>query len=161
MHDLHAISGAAKMFADFFRNHDGAVLSAGATEGDGQITLAFVDVVRQQVNQQIGDAGDEFPGLRKRANVLGEARMTSGERPEFGDEMRVGQEADIEHQVGVFGNALTKSETHARDQNALFRGLLFETLGDVSAEFVNVELGSVDDEIGDSANGAQMAAFSL
>ena len=38
-------------------------------------------------------------------------------------------------------------------------GLFLKTLGDVSAEFVHVELRSVDDEIGYRSNGAQVTAF--
>ncbi len=60
MHDLHAVSGSPQVAADFFGHHDGAVLSAGAAEGNRQVAFAFADVVRQQVNQQFGDAGEKF-----------------------------------------------------------------------------------------------------
>ena len=63
--NFHAISGAPKVFAHFLGDHDGAVLSAGSTECDRQIALAFMNVVRQQVNEQVGDARDELPGLRE------------------------------------------------------------------------------------------------
>ena len=150
-----------KMLADFLGDHDGTVLAAGAAECDGQIALAFVNVMRQQVDEQIGDARDEFARLRERTNVFGQARIAPGQRPELGNEMRIGQKAHIEDQVGVLGNALPESETHAGHQNAFFRGLLLKTLGDVSAKFVNIELGSIDDEIGDRPNRAQVAAFRL
>src|SRR5579864_2544715 len=101
------------MFADFFGNHDGTVLSTGATEGDSQIALAFVDVVRQQINEKIGNARDEFPGLRERANVLGEAGIGPRKRPEFGHKVWVRQEAHVKNQVGVLGDTLTESETYA------------------------------------------------
>ena len=97
--------------------------------------------------------------LRERTNVLGDARIASCQRPKLGDEMRIGQEAYIEDQIGVLRNSLTESEAHAGNQNAFFRGLFLKTLGDVSAKFVHVELRSVDDEIGDRANGAQVTAF--
>ena len=64
--------------------------------------------------------------LRKRANVFGDPRIASGERPELGHEVRVGQEAHVEDQVGVLGNALTESEADAGHQNAFFRRLLLE-----------------------------------
>ena len=57
---LHAVSGACQPLADFVRDQDTAMMSAGAAEGDGQVRLALADIVRQQVNQQIGDALDEF-----------------------------------------------------------------------------------------------------
>ena len=39
------------------------------------------------------------------------------------------------------------------------RGLFLKSLGDVGAKLVNVELGSVDDEIGDGADRCEVAAF--
>jgi len=54
MHDFYTISSAAEVFADFFGDHDGTVLSAGTAEGDRQVTLALVNVVRQQ-EEQIGN----------------------------------------------------------------------------------------------------------
>ena len=112
MNDLYAISGVAKVLADFFGDHDGAMLSAGAAEGDRQVALPFVNVVRQQVDEQVGDARDELASLREGANVLGDARVASCKRTELGDEVRVGQKSDIEDEVGVLGNALTESEAH-------------------------------------------------
>ena len=105
--------------------------------------------------------GDELAGLGKRADVLGDARIASGQRTELGDEMRVGQEAHVEDKVGVLGNALTESEADAGDEDILFRGLFLKTLGDVRAQFVHVEFRRVDDEIGDCADGAQVTAFGL
>ena len=49
MCDLHAIACIGQVLADLVRNHDRAMVAAGAPEGDGQITLTFADVVRQQV----------------------------------------------------------------------------------------------------------------
>ena len=71
----------------------------------------------------------------------------------------IGQEAHVGNHVSVLGKTLPESEAHAGDQEAFFRGLLLETFGDVSAKLVHVELRSVDDEIGDCPNGAQVAAF--
>jgi hypothetical protein len=42
VHDFHAVSSVAKVFADFLGDHDGTVLAAGASERDGQIALAFM-----------------------------------------------------------------------------------------------------------------------
>ncbi len=42
---------AAKVLAYFLGDHDRAVLPAGAAKSNRQIALAFVNVVRQQVDQ--------------------------------------------------------------------------------------------------------------
>ena len=115
------------------------MLPPGAAEADGQITLALVDVMGQQVNQQFGDALDELLRLRERPNVFGNARVTSGKWAEFGHEVWIGQEADVEDEVGVFGNSVTEAETDAGNEYAFLRSFLVETFRNVGAELVNVE----------------------
>src|SRR6202049_2115097 len=117
VHDLDPVSRLPEVLAYLFRDHYRAMLTTRAAEADRQIALAFVDVVGQQVNQQFGDALDEFLGLRKRANVFGHARMPSGERAELGHKMRIGEEADVEDQICVLGDTVAKAEAYARNQN--------------------------------------------
>src|SRR5690242_20157257 len=85
--------------------------------------------------------------------------MTSGERAKLRHEMRIGQEAYIEHQVGVVGNAMLKTEADAGGQNVSALLLFVKQLDDVAAQFVNVELRRIDDQVGQAPNVAQMAAF--
>src|SRR5579864_9561907 len=153
------VSGASQELADVFGNHDGAVLSSSAAKSNRQITLAFVDVVGDQIDEQVGDARDEFTSLGKRPNVASDARIPAGERPELGNEVRVGEEANVEDQVGIFGNSFAETEADTGNEKTLFRRLLLKTLRDVSAQFVNVELRSVDHEIGQAADTAEMAAL--
>src|SRR5450432_3816877 len=56
VHHLHPVPGLVQASAHFLRDHDGAVAPAGAAKGNGQVALAFVNVVRQQIDQQFGDA---------------------------------------------------------------------------------------------------------
>jgi rubrerythrin len=160
VHNLDAVSRLPEVLAYLFRDHDRAMLSTRAAEANRQIALAFVDVVGQQVNQQFGDTLYEFFGLRKGANVFGHARMPSGERTELGHKMWIGQEADVEDQICVLGDTVAKAEAYARHQNTFLCGFLPETLSDVCAEFVNIKFGSVDHEVGQGADVAQMTAFS-
>src|SRR4029077_11311866 len=51
MHNLPPVSGFAQALAYFLGNHHRTVLAAGAAKTDGEIALAFVDVVGQQVDQ--------------------------------------------------------------------------------------------------------------
>src|ERR1700674_88653 len=121
MLNLHSVSRLVQALADFFRNHYGTVLSTGAAAADGEIALAFVNIVRQQIDQQIGNAPDEFLRLRNRPDVFGYARIAAGERPELRHEVRVGQKAYIEDQVGLFRHTVAKAETHAGNQNTFLR----------------------------------------
>src|ERR1700734_2244773 len=133
MGDFHAVSGLVQALADFLGDHHGAVLAAGAAKADGEIAFAFMDIVRQQVNKKIGNAADEFFGLGKRADVFGHARIAACEWTEFGNEVRVGKKANVKNQVGFFRHTVTKTEAHARNQNAFSGSMLAEALGNVGA----------------------------
>src|SRR5579864_6765349 len=135
------------------------MLAAGAAESDCEVAFPLVDVVRKQVNQQIRDAGNELLRLGKRANVLGDAGMASGERPKLRHEVRIRQEANIKDEVGVLGNALPETEADAGDQNALLRRLLMKAFVNMRAEFVHVEFRSVDDKIREPANCSEVTTF--
>src|SRR5713101_2111914 len=159
MYDFHSIAGLLQAFGNIFRNHHGAVLAAGTAEGDGQITLALVNVMGQKIDQKIRNALDEFACLREGADVFCDFGIASGEGAEFGNEMGVGQEADIENQVGIVGHSVPEPKTDAGDQNIPAFFFFLEQLVDVRAQFVNVEFRGVNHQIGKSANSTQAAAL--
>lgn len=138
--------------------HDGAVFPAGAAEGDGQIAFAFADVMRDQIHEEAFDAAEKFAGLGERADVLFDFGVFSSEAAQAGDEMGIGEEADVEDQVGVRGDAVLVTKTDDGDEHGTFVGI-FEPLGDESAEFVDVELGGVDDHVGELADGLHEGAL--
>ncbi len=117
MYNLHSVARFLQPLGNIFRDHHRAVLAAGAAEGDGQVALAFVNVMRQKIDQQLRNPLDEFAGLREGADVFCDFGIASGERAEFRDEMRVGQEADVEHQVGILGHTVPESKADAGNQN--------------------------------------------
>ena len=161
MNNLDAVSGAAKMLADIFSDHDGTVLTSCATEGDGQVALAFVNVMGQQVDQQIGDAGNKLLRLREGADIFRDTRVASGERAEFRNKVWIGQKANIEDQIGIFRNTVAESEAYAGHEDALLGRLLLKSLVDMGAQFVNVEFGRIDDKISHTADHAEMTALRL
>src|ERR1700722_7356374 len=107
--DFYAIFRAAKQLADILGDHHGAVLAPGAAKGDGQIAFAFMNVVRQQINEQVGDARNELAALRERPDIFSHARIASGERTKFGNEMRIGQKGTVEILIGTFSRAFARS----------------------------------------------------
>src|ERR1035438_6379374 len=62
---LGVVPGLGQIARDLVRHHHRAVVAAGAAKGDGQVTLAFADIVRQQVNQQVRNAAGELHRLRE------------------------------------------------------------------------------------------------
>src|SRR5256885_4624330 len=130
MHHFDPVVGASKALADIFRNHHRAVLASGTAECNRQVAFALVNVMGDQVDQQIGDASNEFASLRERTDVFRDALITPGKRPELRNEVGIGEKPDIENQIGIFRNALTEAEADAGNQQPLLRGLLLETLRD-------------------------------
>src|SRR6266498_2748882 len=86
-------------------------MPTGASEGYGQIALAFRDVVRQQINQQVGDALDELDSLRKRADVAGYGGMAPGVALELWNIVGIRKKADIEDQVAIRRHTVPVAET--------------------------------------------------
>src|SRR3954470_23377744 len=59
------VSGVGECLLHLLRDQDGPMLAAGAAEADRQIALPFANVMRKQIDEQIGNALDEFARLRK------------------------------------------------------------------------------------------------
>src|SRR5215467_13608585 len=91
--NFHTVSSSAKLLTNLLRNHHGAVLAARTTKSDRQVAFAFMNVVRKQIHQKIGDAGDKLLSLRERAYVFRDARVASGQRAELGDKMWIRKKA--------------------------------------------------------------------
>jgi hypothetical protein len=51
MDDLDPVACSSQALADFFADHYGTMLAAGAAERDGQIAFSFADVMWQQIHQ--------------------------------------------------------------------------------------------------------------
>ena len=134
-------------------------MAAGAAEGDGQIALAFADVVRQQIDQQLRDAVDEFDGLRKRPDVARHAGVAAGQLLELRNVVRVGQKADVEDQVAIGGHAVTVAEAGHVDHDLRFFALAHELLADEIAQLVNRELRGIDGQVRQLADGREHLAL--
>src|SRR5579864_7541158 len=117
------------------------MLSPGASESDGQVALAFANIVRHQVHQQVRDAIDEFLGLWKLPDICRDFGVPSRQRAELRYEMWIGQKADVEDQVGVVGHAILEAKTDARNQNALAAGSFLKLVEDVCAQLVDIKFG--------------------
>src|SRR5215467_3277345 len=136
MYDLHFVSCLAQPVADVLRDHHRTMLTSRTPERDRQVALSFMDVVRQQIDQQLRNARDEFLRLRKRSYIARHLGIASRKRPELRDKMRIGKKANVKYQVGVFGHSMLESETYARHQDVLVGLLLVEPRRDVGAQLM-------------------------
>ena len=73
--------------------------------------------------------------------------------------MGIGQEAHIEDHVRVERHAIFETEAEAGDEEALGFLLVPETREDVSTQLVHVEVGGVDERVGDVADGVKQLAL--
>ncbi len=143
-----------------FRDEDGAMLAAGAAEGYGEIALALVDVVREQELEHVRCFVEELLCLGELTNILRDLGVAAGELAELGDEVRVGEEAHVEDEVRVCRDAVLEAEAGGGDGEAPGASFALELRVDVGAEFMNIEAGGVQDDVGDVADGVEALAFS-
>src|SRR6202171_2824615 len=112
MHNFGRVTSPVQRLAHRFRQHYRAMASPRAAERDCQITLPLTNIVRDQISQQSLDAPQELPGLRKRADITGHARIAPGKFAQLGNEMRIRQKAHVEDEVGVGWYTILVTEAH-------------------------------------------------
>ena len=148
MHDLGGVPSPLQRLMYGLRHHHRTMVSTRAAKRDRQIALPLAYIMRNQIRQQSVDAPQEFPGLRKRADVARDARVFPGMLAQLGNEMRIRQKAHIKYEVSVSGNPVAVAETHEGHHHRP-AVVFLKTLHDELTQFVNVELAGVDDHIGE------------
>src|SRR3989440_8521094 len=91
-------------------DHDRAVVAPRAPHGNGQVVAALLDVAGQQEPEQVPHPGEELPGRLLPEHVAAYPAVQAGEGPELLHPVGVREEADIEDQVGVEGDAVLVAE---------------------------------------------------
>src|SRR5581483_5297832 len=128
-------------------------------EADCQVTLALPDVVRQQIDQQLRDPLDEFAGLGEGADISRDARMASCKFLESRNVVGVRKKANVENQIAIRGEAVPVAEAGDVNEDLRFLALALELLLDETAQVVHVEFRSVNDQIGEGADGREHFAL--
>src|SRR3954471_8227907 len=148
MHDLDEdVVARGVPLAEVLGDRDRAVPAAGAADRDREVRLAFGDVLRQQEVEQRDDALVELGEAPVALDVGDDARVVAGQRPERRLVVRVGEEAHVEHEVGVAGGAVLEAEALERDRQARRRRAREELVGDLAAQHVRLQAGRVDDDV--------------
>ena len=86
--------------------------------------------------------------------------MSSGEGAELRHEVRIGKKADIEQQICVLRHSMFEAEAHAGNHDVFVGLLLLKAFCDVRTQFVDIEPGSINDEVGDGSDRTQVASLS-
>src|SRR6266498_569027 len=125
-------------------NHDRAVPPSGAADGNGQIGLPFLDVVRNQIPQVFLEAIHEAACGRVAFHEFHHGAVATRPPAQPRHEMRVRQAADVEHQIGVERNTMLETEAEKRDDEPGARTVAGETHEEL-AQLVDRHVGGIDD----------------
>ena len=123
------------------------MVAAGTADRDRQARLALRDVRRDDEGQELVEECQEAPrhGLVEHipANGLRKARKLA----QFRDVVRVLHEADVEHEVGLQGDAVLETEADELDCERLRLGSIPEVREDPLAKLTQRQVGRVEDHI--------------
>src|SRR5262249_21385931 len=100
-----------------------AMAAPGAAQGYGEVRLALALVEGEKETQEVLDLSEERPALLEGHHELLHGRVAAIQALEAVDEVRVGQEAHVEDEVGVVGGAVLEAEGHQRHGEGI-RGAL-------------------------------------
>src|SRR6266403_2953762 len=103
-------------------------MAARAAECDGEIALPFPNIVRQKIDQQVGNPLDELSCLRERADITRDLRIAAGQLLESRDVVGIGKEPDVEHQVAIGGYTVPVAKAGDVDHDLRFLALAAELL---------------------------------
>ena len=99
-----------------FGEHHRAVPAARAADGDRQVALPSAHVLRHEEPQQVRAASRNWPVDGVLSHERHDAPVLAGLRLQRGHEVRVRQEAHVEHEVGVERHAVLEAEAQERDE---------------------------------------------
>src|SRR6185436_13418599 len=155
----HSVALARDGLAQGVGHHDRAVPPARAAHGDGEVALALPDVARDHVGEQAAQLAQEGEGVGLPLHVAHHRRVVPGQGLELGHEVRVGQEAHVEDQVGLRGHAELVGEGEHGDDQRRGPAAQVVVLLDVVAQLVDGEVRGVEDVVGHLADGLQGLAL--
>src|SRR5580658_2910259 len=113
MDRLHLEAGLFEALAHLVGHHDAAMLAACTAESHSQVTLAFLHIVRQEIQHQLRYPIKELDGLRKLAHKRGYLGVLSGELAELRNKVRIGEKPHIEDHIRVQRHTILESEAQA------------------------------------------------
>ena len=91
------------------------------------------------------------------AHVADNGWIATGQAAEAGDEVRVRQAADVEHQIGVNRHAVLEAKAHEIDHHLGLRCAAARHPHEDVPQFVDREVRRVQDQIGHRADGVELA----
>src|SRR5215207_7063664 len=134
--------------ADAVGDGDRAVAAAGAADGDRQVALALGDVGGDEELEQRQQPAVELTGLGSLLDVLAHLGVHAGFRAQVIDVVRVGQETDVEGEVGIAWRPVLEPE--GQQGEGELAGLLLsqQLFGDLAAQLSPGQVAGLDHLVG-------------
>src|SRR6185437_1670781 len=104
---------------------------------------------------------NKFFRLGKFIDVTNQPGVLAGQGAKLRNEVRIGEKAHVEDQVGLLRNAIFISEADGGNQQVSLLALRLKKSSDVGAQFMNIEVGGVDREVGEVPQRLQQLAFGM
>ena len=136
-----------------------AMSPSRAADRDREIRLALALVGRQHEAQEVLQTPEELAALLGLHDEVPHPAVAAVQRPQRLHEVRVGQEADVEHQIGVERDAVLEAERHQRDGQARPPPGRDVVLDEQVLELVHGERGRVHHAVGDLAERGEHLAL--
>ncbi|MNN51023.1 hypothetical protein D3C81_1656380 [compost metagenome] len=158
--NLDVLQGFLQGLTQTFGQVDGAVMPAGAANGNGDVGAVAGGEARQPLVQVGEDVLKHFFDLRLCRQVFSHRRIETRLRAQFRLPVGVGQAAHIEYQIRVYRHAALEAKGLDQKCGPRLR-LVQQTQLDGVAQLVQVQVGGVDLQVGEVGNRAEQGGFIL
>jgi hypothetical protein len=145
---LASIDWSASHRPQLFGQRHRPVMAAGAADADGQVGLAFGGEAGNEELRAVFDPRRNSWASSESEHVIGDRLVGAPVGAQLGHPVRVGEEAHVEHEVGVAGGAVLEPEGGDRHPHRPLGGAFGELVFDPVPQLVDVEVGGVDDRVG-------------
>ncbi len=136
-----------------------AMPAAGAADGDRQVALALGDVGGDEELEQRQQPAVELARLRARLDVGAHRLVEAGLRSQLVDVVGVGQEADVEGEVGVARRAVLEAEGEQGQRQLAAVLTAQHLLGDPPAQLPAGQAAGVHHHVGAGAQRREQLAL--
>ena len=160
MDDKGAPSTAPQTLGQRFGNRDAAVLAARAADADGRVAAAFVQVALDDGLQECHRPIEKVLGPRLGQHIVTDRLVPPGQRLQLGHPEGIGEESQVEDEVGVQGDAVLETEGHDGDAES-GAAVIADHRTDLASQLVHVETRGVEDHICLGSQLAQQLALGL
>ena len=145
-----------ELLAERFSQVDGAVLSAGASNGNRQVASIFRGKTRRPARHELNHVMKKLLNFGNGVKECLHVRVEAGLSPQRGLPMGIWKTAGIEDEVGVKGDAVLETKGNTGDRHPVIT-LRAHPISDEIPQLMNVGMAGIDDQVGPARDRDQQA----